>query len=213
MFIFNHKRWMENAINKDQIVTYVAVNTEREKEILCQYNKSLNIKVCGNLLGVCKPIYELSKDLVFNDNQIIIVVCDDVNCIPSWDVYFDSLFKMYKNSLLLINDGLQDPNNVNNPAVTMPVMDSEGLKSLNNIIFHPEYMHYFCDNELYYNAREIGILIDLRKESEVFQHEHYDIVLRPIDDVDGEIISKCGFHDREVYDRRMKLSIGERLKV
>jgi hypothetical protein len=201
---------MSKARDKSNVETFVAVNEIEQKEQLLEYDKSLNIQVCGDLLGVCRPLYELSKDLKGNLSDIVLVVCDDVNCVNFWDDYVFNLFENFNGSIFL-NDGLQDPNNTIQPAITMPLMTFECLLAINRYIFHPAYRHYFADNELYLNLKELNLLKDIRTTSQVFQHEHYEINKRPMDVVDQKIITQCGNMDRQLFQERMKLSIKERL--
>ena len=75
MFIENHMNWIANAKDKDSIRTIVAVNTEKDKYILLEYSENLKVKVVGETIGVCKPIYELSKELKANDDDVCCVLC------------------------------------------------------------------------------------------------------------------------------------------
>ena len=211
-FIGNHQRWIKAAKNKVRVKTIVAVNTEAEKRIIEEYDNTIEFRVCGDSMGICKPLYEITKNLELEDNEIIIVVCDDVNCIPCWDVYVANLMTNYKKAIF-INDGLQNIDNTVNPPITMPLMNYKVLKSLNKIIYHPTYNHYYADNELYHNLKELGLLIDKRKDSLIFQHEHYDIGLRERDAIDNMVVDNCGYRDALIYTNRMAKSVYERLKI
>lgn len=211
MFIQNYERWLLQAKDKEKIITLIAVNNQKDKDTLLAYNKNLNIKVTGESVGITTPIYALSKDLQANDEDIVIVVCDDINCIEHWDEYFRQEFSKHS-GCLYINDGIQDTVSFANLAVTMPVMDYKTLKKIGKIIFHPEYLHYYSDNELYYNLKELGLLIDLRNNGVKFQHEHFYLGHRAKDSHDDNIIVKCSDVDKETFNRRMKLPITERIK-
>lgn len=116
----------------------------------------------------------------------------------------------------MINDGIQHyGEKVRLVAISMPVMDIRTLKQLNRIIFHPEYKHYFADNEVYFNLKELGLLWDIRKDDKtIFQHEHYWIInKRKLDNVDQQIIDKCGNYDRIIYEKRMNLPLEKRLEI
>lgn len=141
------------------------------------------------------------------------MICDDTAPIFHWDTYLISLFDNCKIWSVFLNDGLQNPNNNLNPVITMPVMTFSCLKKLNYKIYDPAYMHYFCDNELWRNLTELNLLTDLRLTSEIFQHEHYELGKRAIDEIDENIISNCAIKDRNVYEQRMKMTIEERLKT
>jgi hypothetical protein len=204
---------MDNALDVNIVETFVAVNTDDQKNKILKYNENLNIKVCGNLLGLCKPIYALSSILKCEESDIILVICDDTAPIFHWDKYLTSLFCNDNIWSIFLNDGLQNPNNNINPVITMPVMTFSCLKKLNYKIYDPEYNHYFCDNELWFNLMELGLLTDLRTSSKIFQHEHYELGKRQIDSIDENIIKNCSIKDRETYSRRMQMNVEERLKT
>ena len=220
MFIDRHKHWMENKSGGIKIHTLVAVNTETlKKEIEDNYdvsNLELEIKVTGDeKIGICKPIYELTKNLELNDDDIIIVVCDDVNCIPNWDEYLVSEFKNW-NGAIMIRDGYQHYEfdiKKTVPAVSMPTMTFECLKKINKIIFHPDYFHYFSDNELYLNLTELELMKDERSaESVIFEHIHYSNGKRTLDDKD-QLVIQIGNDDRATYHRRLQFSVEKRIQL
>jgi hypothetical protein len=231
MFIQRHKNWMKNASKKHFIHTLVAVNTIDEKdEILLNYDEisqrlqdyQVKVKVTGDEnLGVVYPIYELSKDLKLNDKDIVIVVCDDVECPENWDEYLVDEFKLW-NGALMIRDGYQHyeydiskmiSKKIIPPAVSMPVMTFKCLKKLNMIIFHPDYKHYFADNELFLNLYELGLLKDDRNsDSVIFEHIHYCTGKRASDKLDDKIIG-LGNQDRGMYFKRINLAVQDRIKL
>lgn len=215
MFKTNYQKWIDNAKDFSIVDTYIAVNNEGQKKEILNDFPNVDIKVIGENLGVCKPIYEITKDLKGKDDDILIGVFDDVSCIPNWDEYLLNYYKDYTGALL-INDGVQHyGETVRLVAISMPVMDIRTLKQLNRIIFHPEYKHYFADNEVYFNLKELGLLWDIRKfDKTIFQHEHYWIInKRKLDAIDQQIIDNCGDYDRIVYEKRMKLPLQKRLEV
>jgi hypothetical protein len=215
MFKMNFTRWVANSRDFSKVDVVIAVNTQQQKNEIEKDFPNIDIKVIGENLGVCKPIYEITKDLQGDDSDILIGIFDDVNCIPQWDEFLLSKFENYSGALL-INDGIQIPDeNAVLIAITMPVMDLATLKKLNRVIYHPEYKHYFADNEIHINLMDLGLLKDIRfEDSTVFQHEHYSIVhKRKLDEVDNEIISQCGNYDRAVFEKRMKLPLDKRLEV
>lgn len=229
MFVERHKTWMEKASENNYIHTLVAVNTQAEKDEIEELYEQMHfrsidcdiqIKVTGDNLGVVKPIYELTKDLsLVKDSNIVIVVCDDVDCIQDWDEYLTNELKDFDGALM-IRDGYQhyeyDYNKVIKKqqipqVVSMPVMTFGCLKKLNKIIFHPDYLHYFADNELFLNLLEMGLLKDERSaDSVVFEHIHYCTGKRASDNLDNEIIG-LGNGDRATWYKRWKLPVEKRI--
>lgn len=231
MFIKRHRTWIQRSSGDNYINTLVAVNTTAEKdEIVHNYDEisqglidySMEIRVTGDNLGVVRPIYELTKDLKLNEKDIVIVVCDDVECPENWDNYLIEQFKDWDGALM-IRDGIQHyefdlegvkSKDVRPPAVSMPTMTFKCLERMNKIIFHPDYKHYFADNELYLNLLEMGLMKDERSASSiVFEHIHYQTNKRQSDAVDGKIIGLLGGKDTEMWNKRWGLPLKKRIQL
>ena len=195
----------------------VAVNTSAQVDEIKREHPEVEVVNIGENIGICKPIYEITKNLKGNDNDIVIAFFDDVFCISEWDEYLYEQFEDFSGAVM-INDGVQHPDPKNAPllvAVTMPVMDMATLKRLNRIIFNPTYAHYYADNELYSNLEEMGLLKDNRvHDKTTFLHKHFNKVdeVRS-DEHDQRVVDKCAIPDREIYKIRKKYPLEERLKL
>jgi len=214
MFASNMNEWKIQCEDWNNVDLTVAVNTLEEKLLIEEMFEEAKVIAIGDNIGVVKPIFEITKTLDIGDDDILLAMFDDVACIKNWDVYIKSQFEDYTGSILL-NDGIQDPITRGLIAITMPIMDGRTLKKLNRIIYHPEYMHYYADNEVYSNLLELGLIKDIRRDDvTTFQHLHYyGVNRRKADSIDHEIIAKCGSPDRAIFDKRMKLSVKERLVI
>lgn len=212
MFCSRHKSWISNSSDPQNIKTYAAVNTKAQQETINNYDKNIEVYICGDQKGIVKPIYTMTSNLKAEDSDIIISVSDDFNCFSDWDLYLAECFNDFDGALF-INDGLQPTDTNGNTIITLPIMTFSCLKKLNKILYHPDYMHYFGDNELFINLFELNLLKDIRKTSKIFQHDHYTNGKRPRDHADNIVINYCGNHDREVYAKRRVMNIEKRLQI
>ena len=84
-FLEMHKVWMQRALNKNNIITKVAVNWEQHKTLLKDFDV---VVVNTDKIGVCYPSYILSSNLECeNDSDIVIFASDDFKPPVNWDNY------------------------------------------------------------------------------------------------------------------------------
>lgn len=164
--------------------------------------------------GICLPLYALTSTLEYSDSDVIVVASDDFLCPPSWDEYVVRKLSE-KPGVLFARDGVHDPERTgpgSNIIVSIPIMSGCALRRMNNIVYHPAYHHFYSDNELFANARDLGILVDDRKtDMTTFQHQHWTVSRRSFDHVDGTITPQSPI-DGGVYRRRMAMPVEERIK-
>jgi hypothetical protein len=88
------------------------------------------------------------------------------------------------------------------------------LKQINKQLFSNEYVHFYADNELYNNISQLGLLKDDRLiDNVVFEHYHYWINgKRERDQYDIEY-SKSVSADCNVYNKRLNMTVEDRIKV
>ena len=219
-FIKKHTEWIKRANNKEKIKTYVAVNWLEHADKLRDYLKNdYIITLNTNNIGVCYPSYQLSSNLgtkmgKCENSDIVIFASDDFMAPESWDSYLIDKFKN-KSGLLMVRDGYQlpDSSNMLYPAITIPIMTFESLLKLNKVIYHPKYNHMFSDVELYFNAKDLGLLYDDRLNDETtFEHHHYAAGKRQADNADQAYNMKWK-DDELTWNQRKLMAVEERIKV
>jgi len=219
-FIKKHTEWIKRANNKEKIKTYVAVNWVEHADKLRDYLKNdYIITLNTNKIGVCYPSYQLSSNLgtkmgKCENSDIIIFASDDFLPPENWDDYLIEKFKN-KSGLLMVRDGYQlpDSSNMLYPAITIPIMTFESLLKLNKIIYNPKYNHMFSDVELYFNAKDLGLLIDDRMTDETtFEHLHYAAGKRNADQADQAYNAKWK-EDEVAWNKRKLMPVEERILV
>ena len=210
-FLEMHKVWMKRALNKNNIITKVAVNWEQHKTLLKDFDV---VVVNTDKIGVCYPSYILSSNLVCeNDSDIVIFASDDFKPPVNWDKYLIKKLH-HKSGGLLVRDGYQnlDFSNMLHPCVTIPIMTYDCLKKLSGIIYNPVYNHMFSDSELYLNLKEMKLLIDVRSDddTQIFEHLHHSTGKRNVDLADQHYYSKWK-DDEIMWNKRKIMTLEERL--
>lgn len=213
-FMNFHKIWMDRAENKTDIKTHVAVNWEEHKQELKDYHVDEIMVVKTDRIGVCYPSYQLSSNLKCeSDSDIVVFASDDFLPPENWDTYLKNKFSN-TNGCLFVPDGyqLEDSSNMIDPCITIPLMTYGCLKKLNHIIYHPIYNHMFSDNELHLNCKDLGMIINCYHDGIQFLHVHHSAGLRATDQADVHYHSKWKV-DQDMWNRRKKMKLEERLKI
>jgi len=204
IFKETHKFWLKKADDPKNIKTMVAVDTKGEKKQLSDYNVIVTEK---KEPGVAVATYALSKIVQAELSDIIILASDDFYPPDSWDTWVIGQFTKFKGALM-IRDGYQEGG-----CITLPIMTYDCLLKLNRVIYHPSYRHQFSDAELWVNLRDLKLLKNLRdKRNPLFEHKHWANGKRNHDHVDA-LCNSNGGKDSNNYDKRLKMSVEERLKV
>ncbi len=203
--------WMEMSSGKHDINLTVAVNTEADGDDLQQSVARSKIMVTGTeRLGPVLPVYKLGRNLINKNHEhsdVVIVISDDFFSFKDWDEWITNELKG-TTAGLMVHDGYQKREG---RAMTLPIMTFGALKALNGIIYHPDYHWEFCDNELFENLTALGMLKETRDGGPTFRHEHWVTGHRVKDEHDMHGASKSP-EDKATFERRMKLSLEERLK-
>ena len=163
--------------------------------------------------GYNSAITYLTTNLETDDEDILLLLSDDFKCPYGWDEYLYKKFADFDGALFL-NDGYQDVNVKEGClCITLACMTFSALKKLNKIVFNPAYNHFFSDTEAYVNLRQLDILKDDRDiDNMVFYHNHYCRGGRKQDEYDLKNHRHWGT-DHETFDKRMQLTLDERLRI
>lgn len=106
-------------------------------------------------LGACK----------IKDWDLIVVVSDDFDCPQGWDTLLKEALVGKKDFIVKTWDGLQKT------LITLPIMDRTYYDRF-GYIYHPEYQHMHCDEEMTCVAHMLGKVINLDIK---FPHLHYSL--------------------------------------
>jgi hypothetical protein len=121
-------------------------------------------------------IQAINYGATLTTQNLIIVVSDDFDCFPNWDIFLINALKDKKDFVVKTSDGIQDY------IITLPIMDREYYNRF-NYIYNPEYQHMFCDTEMTDVGHLLGKVIDLKCPNHVFVHRHYSVNLMAKDSI------------------------------
>lgn len=105
--------------------------------------------------------------------DILIVVSDDTECFHSWDTVLLKEVQGKTDFILKTQDGIQPW------MITMPIMD-RAYYNRSGYIYHPDYLHMFCDTELTCVADITGRKIT---SNLMFKHNHYSVTKEQPDEI------------------------------
>ena len=155
--------WLSNA-SKENEIEYI-LSCDATDPLLKDYQDlfaSHTVIVSDN-----KNVVDASNNgAKYATGKIFILVSDDFECYPNWDLDIVAEFKDKYCKLLKTFDGFQGW------IVTIPIMD-RAFYLHNDYIYYPEYTHMFCDTDLTHKAELEGNLI-VRNDI-VFKHNHYSV--------------------------------------
>jgi len=216
VFLNSYNQWIKKASNKNNINAKVCVNLESHKTIINSELPDIEVLVTDkpDRLGVAYPSYYLSSRVIAEQNDIVVFASDDFLPPQNWDTYLESKMKG-KTGSLMVRDGYQKPDSSNMlyPSITIPIMTYSCLEKMNKVIYHPSYYHMFSDSELYFNLKDMGLLIDDRMTDEtMFEHHHYAAGKRNADQADQAYNDKWK-EDEINWNKRRNLPVDERIKV
>ena len=107
------------------------------------------------------------------EKYLLIVVSDDTDAPEHWDTLLLKELEGKSDFVAKVNDGLQ------HTLVTMPIMDRIYYERY-GYLYHPDYKHMFCDQELTAVAIMTGKYIKLPL---TFHHLHYTTGKSPYDEI------------------------------
>jgi hypothetical protein len=129
--------------------------------------------------------------------DILIVVSDDTDCPPHWDTFLLKHLKGKSDFCAKVDDGLQPT------LVTMPIVDRIFYERY-GYIYHPDYLHMHCDQELTSVAIMTGKYIKLPLS---FPHLHYTSGATPYDAVYAKN-NATWVQGETLFNERLKTNFG-----
>jgi hypothetical protein len=105
----------------------------------------------------------INKAAEIATGDLFVVVSDDFSCPVGWDNLLIWGLQSKSDYCVKTQDGLQPT------LMTLPIMDRVYYERF-GYIYHPDYLHMFCDQEMTAVAHMLGKVITLPL---VFPHNHY----------------------------------------
>jgi len=144
-----------------ELINYIK-GFEALKILLENNNVSLSIVINPNITAI-EAINVAAKQTV---NDLIIVVSDDFDCFPNWDLFLQERLNNKSDYIVKTSDGLQPI------LITLPIMDRVYYNRF-GYVYYNEYKHMFCDTEMTDVGHLLGKVVDLQSNDFIFRHNHY----------------------------------------
>lgn len=158
-------KWISNSCGGD---VEVIVSLDSDDPLLNKYYLNFGkaaYKVTFLVNDNKSAVDAINKAAAISSGHIMIVVSDDTDCPKCWN--FDLEFKLKGKSdfIAKCGDGIQKW------IITMPVLDRAYYNRF-GYVYHPDYLHMFCDTELSCVADLTGRRVEIDMN---FPHNHYSI--------------------------------------
>jgi hypothetical protein len=110
-------------------------------------------------------IEAINKAAEIVTGDLFIVVSDDFTCSRNWCSKLLRLVGDRTDFIVKTRDGIQKT------LITLPIMDRKYYNRF-GYIYHPEFLHMHCDEEMTIVAHMLGRVIDIDM---TFEHMHYSV--------------------------------------
>ncbi|MGE5438080.1 MAG: hypothetical protein ACM3O3_12780 [Syntrophothermus sp.] len=204
--------WMSKCSDLTNVYLKFAVRTEEQKQQIESFNfNNCEVIIVDDKPGYTHAVTQLTKRLETEDDSILLLLSDDFFPPDKWDLYLLRKFENWDGALFL-DDGYQQRVKEGQLCLTLSCLTFSCLKKVNRYVIHPDYYHFFSDNEAFVNLNQLGLLKDDRDiDNTIFEHRHYVFGARKQDENDLNNFKYWDI-DNATFDKRMSMSIEERLK-
>jgi len=162
------KRWIAQA--GEQVEYILSIDSDDPEKAL-YYHLFLGRRIiCKDNRSAIDAINNAAKEAT---GDIFVVVSDDFDCPSQWATSLLRCVEGRTDWIAKTNDGIQ------RWIITLPIMDRAYYDRF-GYIYHPDYMHMFCDTHMTAVADLIGRKINLELR---FPHNHYSVGKSDRDDI------------------------------
>lgn len=202
------QQWLDAAADPGHVSIEFGVNSdEHAAKIRIDTFRTLTV-VRDVRAGVTATATALSQYVAHEaaDDGVIVLASDDFEAPEGWD---NHLLDIENLNALIVNDGYKPDTNI----IPMPVVSGAYLRQLNGILYHPQYSHFFSDQEMYDVTAQLGGVINLRgTSSPKFSHKHWSFGGRKKDEFD--LRNNAWWNqDKATYEKRKSWPIEKKLEV
>lgn len=193
--------WLNKAYYKANI-QYI-LSLDEDEPLLKEYDKFFMNNMPGlvDTLGCVhknkSAIEAINNACPHVNGDLLIVISDDFDCPLNWDRLLLEALEGKSDFLVKTQDGLQKT------LITLPIMDREYYERF-GYIYHPDYLHMHCDEEMTIVGHMLGRVITLDL---LFHHNHYTTGKMAMDAINVKNNSTWG-HGQATLDRRAKDNFG-----
>lgn len=197
------RKWYDAANNRRKNVEEWIISIDYNDLYKEAYRDTFGM---GDAKVICNPnrsaVDAINEGAKVASRNILMVVSDDTEPCQGWDDKIIEATKGKKDFILKTQDGIQPW------IITMPVMDRAYYNRF-GYIYHPDYLHMFCDTELTCVADITGRKITSKL---LFPHKHYSVTKQAADAVAKRNDSTWAQGEKlflERYKRNFDLPKGE----
>lgn len=155
--------WMRHYSGRIENLELIVSLDEDDPQLTMYLERYLSSDVIVNKNKSC--VEAINKAAQKATGQILIVASDDTDMTPSWNKDIMEVIEGKIDWILKTQDGIQPW------IITMPIMDRAYYNRF-GYIYHPDYLHMFCDTELTCVADITGRKIT---SNLLFPHKHYSV--------------------------------------
>lgn len=155
--------WMRHYSGRIENLELIVSLDEDDPQLTMYLERYLSSDVIVNKNKSC--VEAINKAAQKATGQILIVASDDTDMTPSWNKDIMEVIEGKIDWILKTQDGIQPW------LITMPVLDRAYYNRF-GYIYHPDYLHMFCDTELTCVADITGRKIT---SNLLFPHKHYSV--------------------------------------
>lgn len=158
-----YDNWQSKKSGKYEVEWVLSIDTDEPR--LTEYVSQFKMLMVYSFMPNHSAIEAINNAMALTNPRykILIVVSDDFDCPENWDELIVQAAAGKTDWIMKTQDGTQGW------IITLPIMDRTYYERF-GYIYHPEYLHMFCDTEMSCVADLLGkrITTDL-----VFPHNHY----------------------------------------
>lgn len=154
--------WVTKADNFEAIQYILSIDEDNCRpyyETFFHYDSEIEICLRPNKTAI-EAINNAAK---IATGDLIIAISDDFDCPEHWDTLLLEALAGKEDFLVKTQDGLQKT------LITLPLMDRKYYERF-GYIYHPDYSHMHCDEEMTIVGHMLGRVITLDL---MFEHKHY----------------------------------------
>lgn len=155
--LLTKNKWLDNATNP--VHEYI-LSIDNDDPTADEYKTFFSNVIQNDNRSLVDAVNHAAK---ISTGDLLIVVSDDFDCFPGWDVALLKELKGKKDFCVKTEDG------VNDWIITLPILDREYYNRF-GYIYNPDYKHMFCDTEM----TSVGHYLNKIIYSKLyFPHNHY----------------------------------------
>lgn len=195
MFKQTINKWMDSCRKYEKVEWIISLDSDDPS--LSKYLEYMPVMSITEINKNRSCVDAINNGASMSTNDLIVVISDDFEPFDCWDyILVDELYGK-EDFIAKTQDGLQKT------LITLPIMDRVYYERF-EYIYHPDYQHMHCDEEMTIVGHMLGKVITLDL---LFPHNHYTTGKMQMDAINVKNNSTWA-HGQCTLDRRAKDNFG-----